>query len=626
MARAVGRMELFARLGRITVAEAMVDDAFDYASERQWRERHLDNPHGQSWFTSMHVSSFPGGDPRPCPRKLAYELMAFAHTEQMPQMAIAAGVVGSAVEDWVVSMLDLDGRLLSASHDAQHQIGLEDADHWLTGSPDLIVLPKFWNRPLVIEKKTAYIDRVNEMRNLTRACVPAHARQCLGYVGLGHHISPQLWSSAVVCKHTWRLAEEGIEPVIDAMVCRDHGINADSGCLIEIELEPINSGVVLYSARDHPEVRKSWYFEHDEERFRRGLEVLRKVQSDYAHDRIPAHPFGGKQWSAEPCKYCVDPGSLILCSDLTWRLAGSLKEGDRLVGFDEHSNGRNRSRYRPSVVESHEVISRPRLMIKTNIGYTIVSTDHEFLIQPTRSRRRQRRFVRADELQVGDMIVAFGRPWLTANTFDAGWLAGLFDGEGSVARGHVSVAQRPGAVLEQAKTILSSYGFDWREHAQVNGNGRPCSRLHVSRLYEQLRLLGTIRPVRLLEDSEVLWSDAATWSKTTSNAEVFAIVDQGPGEVVAMSTSTKTFISDGLLSHNCDHKKNVCKPDHQAGVQKLTESHGVDWSKGVYGAYDPIAIRQAVLDRWKDREGFNYTLPKGYEIGRHRVQKERAHA
>jgi hypothetical protein len=372
-------MELFARLGRITVAEAMVDDAFDYVSERQWRERHLDNPHGQSWFTSMHVSSFPGGDPRPCPRKLAYELMAFAHTEQMPQNAIAAGVVGSAVEDWVVSMLDLDGRLLSASHDATHQIGLEDADHWLTGSPDLIVLPPFWNRPLVIEKKTAYIDRVNEMRNLTRSCVPGHARQCLGYVGLGHHISPQLWPSAVVCKHTWRLAEEGIEPVLDAMVCRDHGIHDDSGCLIEIELEPINSGVVLYSARDHPEVRKSWYFEHDEEQFRRGLDVLRKVQDDYAHDRIPAHPFGGKQWSAEPCKYC-------------------------------------------------------------------------------------------------------------------------------------------------------------------------------------------------------------------------------------------------------DHKKNVCKPDHQAGVEKLTESHGVDWSKGVYGAYDPIAIRQAVLDRWKGREGFNYTLPKGYEIGRHRVQKERAHA
>jgi hypothetical protein len=64
MTLSVGRMELWARLGRITVAEAMVDRAAEYVSERQWRDRHLDAPHGQSWFTSMHVSSFPGDDSR----------------------------------------------------------------------------------------------------------------------------------------------------------------------------------------------------------------------------------------------------------------------------------------------------------------------------------------------------------------------------------------------------------------------------------------------------------------------------------------------------------------------------------------------------------------------------------
>lgn len=381
MARAVGLTELFVRLGRVTVAETMIDEAFDYVAERQWRERHLDDPHGASWFTSMHVSSFPGGDPRPCPRKLAYELMAFAHTEPMPQKAIAAGKVGSAAEDWVVGMLDLDGRLLSARADAAHQIGLEDADHWLTGSPDIVCLPRFWNRPLVIEAKSLYVDQMQEMRQLKRPCAPAHARQCQGYVGLGHHVSPLLWPRAVVCRHTWRLAEDGVEPVIDAMVCRDHGIHADSGCLIEIELAPIKDGVVLYAARDHLEQRKSWYFEHDEQRFQRGLDVLRQVQAHYANDEIPPQPFGGKQWSADPCKYC-------------------------------------------------------------------------------------------------------------------------------------------------------------------------------------------------------------------------------------------------------DMKRNVCKPDHQAGVAKLTESHGVDWSKGVYGerAYDPIKIREAVLERWRGRSGFNYTLPEGYTMGRNGVQRERAHA
>jgi hypothetical protein len=374
----VGRMELWARLGRITVVENMIDEAAAHVAEREWRNNSFASPHGQSWFSSTHVSRFPGDDPRACARKLAYEMMAFPAVEPMPQKVPAAGIVGVAIEDWLVRMLGLDGRILSASHDASHQIGFEDADHWLTGSPDLIVLPRFWNRPLVIEVKGERIERVEEMRTLKRSYWPKHGRQARGYVGMGNRLSPELWPAAVVCKHTWRLAEQGNEPVTDAMICPDHGINADSGCLIEIDLQPIREGVIVYCARDNPEVRASWYFEHDEAWFQKGLDVVRRVQEHYASDLIPAHPFGGKQWSAQPCRYC-------------------------------------------------------------------------------------------------------------------------------------------------------------------------------------------------------------------------------------------------------DMKKEVCKPDHLAGTTKLSESHGVDWARQVYGDYDPDKIREAVLERWRGREGYSYTLPAGYTMGRHGVQKERAH-
>jgi hypothetical protein len=170
------------------------------------------------------------------------------------------------------------------------------------------------------------------------------------------------------------LALPGNEPVIDAMVCRDHGIHDDSGCLKHIDLQPVQSGVLSYSSRNRPNVRASWYFEHDEAWFQKGLAILRRAQEYFATDTLPPHPFGGKQWSQDPCKYC---------------------------------------------------------------------------------------------------------------------------------------------------------------------------------------------PM----------------------------------------------------------KKNACRPDQQAGVTKLTESHGVEWSKGVYGAYDPIKVREAVLERWRGREGFSYTLPPGYEIGRQGVQR-----
>ena len=373
-------MELFAKLGRITVAESMIDGAISHHAEQEWRNRYDDSPHGNSWFSSFHVSSFPGDDPRACERALAYEMMAFAHSEPLPQRVFSAGAAGIGIEKWLTDLLERDGRLLSAPSWMEHGVGFEDADHWLTGAPDIVVLPPFWNRPLVIECKGDKLERVESMRALTRSYWPKHARQCRGYVGMGNMVSQEIWRHAVVCKHTWRLAEDGNEPVIDAQVCPDHGINADSGCLIVIDLEPIKDGVLLYAARDNPEIRQSYYFEHDPVWFRKGLDVLRRTQEAYATDRLPAHPFGGKQWSASPCDYC-------------------------------------------------------------------------------------------------------------------------------------------------------------------------------------------------------------------------------------------------------NHKKNVCKPDHQAGVQKLTESHGVEWSRGVFGYYDPTRIRERVLERWRGREGYSYTLPPEMTMGRNGVlQKERAHA
>jgi hypothetical protein len=370
-------MELFERLGRITVVQSMVDNAVERHAENEWRNRIGDSPHGSPWFSSMHVSSFPGG-PRSCDRFLAYEMMGFAHSEPLPQRVYSAGAAGIGIEKWTTDLLEEDGRLLSMPSSADHGIGFEDADHWLTGSPDIVVLPPFWNRPLIIEKKGAKLEHVEEMRAITRSYFPKHANQTRGYIGMGTRVSQQLWPRAVVCKHTWRLAEDGNEPVIDAQVCPDHGVHADSGCLIAIDLQPINSAVLLYSARDNPEIRASFYFEHDEAWFQKGLESLRRVQQHFAQDLIPPHPFGGKQWSAEPCKFC-------------------------------------------------------------------------------------------------------------------------------------------------------------------------------------------------------------------------------------------------------DLKKNVCKPDHQLGVDRLTASHGVDWSEGVFGHYDPERVRRDVLERWRDRSGYTCTLPEGYTIGRNGVQKERAH-
>ena len=305
----LGRFETWARLGRIATAESMFNDASLHAEEQHWRRRIADAPHGNPWYSSLHVSQFPAEE-RHCPRQLAYGLMGFADETPFKRMVRGTMIVGQAAESWNVQNLYEDGRLLSAPDFAEHQTGFTDADHWLTGAPDFIVLPPGWNRPFLIETKTKDLDYVVELKKLNKTYDAKHARQIKGYIGLGHRITPQLWSEVVICKHTWRLATGGGGDLL--WVCRDHGLGGvedkfsemGSGCLIKLKLEPLRSGALIYMGRDRPNVTQSYVFEHDEEWFQRGLAKLTEVQEHFRAGTIPSHPFGGKDWSKDPCRFC----------------------------------------------------------------------------------------------------------------------------------------------------------------------------------------------------------------------------------------------------------------------------------------------------------------------------------
>src|SRR5208282_503047 len=49
--------------------------------------------------------------------------------------------------------------------------------------------------------------------------------------------------------------------------------------------------------------------------------------------------------------FCVDPETKILTTNLEWKKAQDVVLGEELIGFDEHSCGRKRRRYKKSIVE-----------------------------------------------------------------------------------------------------------------------------------------------------------------------------------------------------------------------------------------------------------------------------------
>lgn len=288
-----------------------------------------------------------------------------------------------------------------------------------------------------------------------------------------------------------------------------------------------------------------------------------------------------ESWS-EVHDYCLAPETRVLTTALEYVPIGQLVVGDELLGFEEEARGGQGShgrQYMPSVVEAVSRIERPCFRLTMDDGAQVVaSIDHRWLMRSGGSMSL--RWRTTGTMTPGLRIVSVGTAWEREESWEAGWLSGLFDGEGSLSprvrgTGSLQVAQKEGAVLDLAVLLLKERGFDFSVHvAPVSGVAHITIR---GGLAEKLRLLGTLRPVRLLAKAQGLWQSSRVEARTTRT--VVAVEDVGVREVVAVQTSTRTFIAEGLLSHNC---QNDPQGSELALMVKLIDNYG------------PEAIIQAV--------------------------------
>lgn len=276
------------------------------------------------------------------------------------------------------------------------------------------------------------------------------------------------------------------------------------------------------------------------------------------------------QWVEIMGHECLCPGTKILCADLIWRPIEELHLGQEIIGFDEQSWNLGRGRtscYRRAEVTDLGRKTLPVYEITTAYGTTLASAGHLWLAHAAGSRTAgqhsvQRHWLRTDQVRPGTKISSLGQPWQTDRSWEAGWLSGFYDGEGSVGsngdggqRGaRVTCAQAVGPVADLAFQLLEKLGFTvwacprkrpadkphWKEQVAWRLGGR----------YEDMRFLGSVRPERLLSRSHLLWENRSTKSVHASTVTVQSVRYLGEREVVTIGTSTQTLIADGMLSHN----------------------------------------------------------------------------
>lgn len=240
--------------------------------------------------------------------------------------------------------------------------------------------------------------------------------------------------------------------------------------------------------------------------------------------------------------YCVAPGTRVLCSDLTWKAAQDIRRNDRVVGFDEVGTKR---KFRDSRVTSVKQLTRPCYKITTDKGVVTASAEHKWLARTLPSYKSE--WVLTSDIRTGHTISFLAKPWEVEHTQEAGYLAGFLDGEGFVS-GSTGFGQNKGEVSTYVQELLRRRGFTLNSYTS---KGSKCEQLLVDGpLGERLRLLGTIRPKRLLPKGKSIWEGKQTWGNRSKPAAVIAVEYVGEQNVIAIGTTSSTFIAEGLFSHN----------------------------------------------------------------------------
>ena len=252
---------------------------------------------------------------------------------------------------------------------------------------------------------------------------------------------------------------------------------------------------------------------------------------------------------------CLTPDTKVLTRDLRYVEIGSVQVGDVLVGFEEEAPTKGAHRkIRETTVTKAERILRPTYEIALSDGTTVKASDGHLWLVSTAGRRTL--WKRTDELTSTDRIFKVFDTWENVEDYRTGYLAAAFDGEGHFSRqAMLGFSQRENVMLSKVRKYLDELGFKyWERHDTGTNNDVTVLQLAGGRA-SLSRFLGQIRPERLLQKVDInLFGSIGRHDFVGQDFEhplVLSVTSVGEQEVVALETTTQTFIAEGLASHNC---------------------------------------------------------------------------
>ena len=250
--------------------------------------------------------------------------------------------------------------------------------------------------------------------------------------------------------------------------------------------------------------------------------------------------------------YCLGVSERVLTADLRWVEIGTVKVGDHLVGFDENPVGRRRN-WKTAVVEGAVEITKPCYRVTLENGDEIVSSeDHLWLTTRPSSSVYEWRRTDALKTRNGNFVslCKVVDTWDEQKTWERGYLAGAYDGEGSLVsrtedrKQKLIFYQKDNEMFRVFKDCMETLGFKTNDYMRREGVWSSV----LAYKGEIMRLLGSCRPERLLAKFDPDWLGEM---HTISQPKIVSVEFIGEQKVMAVQTSTSTYVAEGYASHNC---------------------------------------------------------------------------
>lgn len=273
--------------------------------------------------------------------------------------------------------------------------------------------------------------------------------------------------------------------------------------------------------------------------------------------------------------WCLEESTPVLKADFSVVPIGSLTVGDRLLGPDENGgaqrHGEVSRRWRVTTVERMQRSRQECLKITLESGrHLVLSENHRLMVDLGSNGKRWKM---AGLLNVGNLVVV-GIDYHNRRFVDAesrGWLGGFLDGEGTLygismrasqhgrsGLGALSYAQKPGIVLDRADDITRALGFGTSKKCPIGATGSAVATYLRGGTQASFALLTEV-PAHRLRAGFVRLIERGDVHATGLRAErIIAIEAVGVCNTVDIQTSTKTFIANGIVSHNSYNGTDNC--------------------------------------------------------------------